>query len=203
MKCRTEKLREELVAIYDLSPVAHVKLLNGQTKVSCTGDLLTDSYYCFTYKRKNSNEPIKSFFSGSHASNHFLKLVELEPLVCFNPLKIENSSNPIGGKGGNLKNEKWNSTAKELYNAINLLIVFWGIAPLGPLLDIKIKLEKYYYKEPFDSTIKSINTIISKSNKCNTMPLIIASLEEFGIIKKYLFERINLRLDELNIQSYF
>lgn len=37
MKCRTGKRREEIVADYELKPIAHLKLLNGQVKKVALG----------------------------------------------------------------------------------------------------------------------------------------------------------------------
>lgn len=88
--CRTEKKRIELVNQNYIKPIAHVRLLNGQERTSCTKDLLTHSYYCFSLQAKN--EPIKeTFLCGTYAANHFLKLTNQEPLPLFNPLVAESS----------------------------------------------------------------------------------------------------------------
>ena len=49
--CRGEDTREELVKIQDITPIAHVKLLYGQVKKSCTKANLTDQYYCFYFEK--------------------------------------------------------------------------------------------------------------------------------------------------------
>lgn len=204
MKCRSEKLREELVKIYDIKPIAHVKLLKGQEKVSCTGDLLTDSYYCFSYKKKNTGDPLQSFFCGSHGSKDFLRLLGLKPLTCFNPIKGDGLTGvKTGGSRVNSDIEKWDQTAKELYNALNLLIVYWDIAPNGAILDIKSKVEKDYYKVPGDSTIKAVNTILSKDKNNNTMTMIVNLLGKTHDVRDFKFEDINKRLKEMDLKSYF
>lgn len=49
MKCRGNEKRKEIIRNYLLHPIAHVKLLAGQEKISCAGSLvkITDTYYCF------------------------------------------------------------------------------------------------------------------------------------------------------------
>ncbi len=205
MKCRGKELREKLIEMYDIKPVAHVKLLEGQVKKSCTGDELTDNYYCFSYQIKGkSNSTLKSFYCGSHASKHFLELLELEPLVCFNPLKGVNR-NSGGSRQGSKENynSNWNETMKELYNALNLLVVYWDVAPRGAILDIKLKIEKYKYANPYDGIIKSVNTIVSKDKNGYKMKDIMNFLKETNDIKDYSFDRVNERLRKMEIESYF
>ena len=47
MDCRTQERREQIVNDYNVVPVAHVKLLTGQTKHSDAGQMINDKYYIF------------------------------------------------------------------------------------------------------------------------------------------------------------
>jgi hypothetical protein len=190
-----------MVEIYDIKPIAHIKLLDNQRKVSCTGDELIDRYYCFAYKYKCELEFNNSFICGSHASKHFLNLLNHEPLNEFNPLKVDGNGR-CGTNGTGAMNSKWDSFSKELYNAINILLVYWDKPPSGPILDIKLKLEKYYYKKPFDSTIKSVNTIVKKGASGHTLNEVVQKLKESNDIKEYSFKNIENRLNELNVESF-
>ena len=205
MNCRGREVREKLVEMYEIKPVAHVKLLNGQVKRSCTGDELIDNYYCFSYRVKGKPETqLKSFYCGSHASRHFLELLGLDPLPCFNPLEGVPTGGQTRGSGNQHNNgDNWNATMKELYNALNLLIVYWDISPKGAMLELKLKIEQYKYAEPFDSIVKAVNTIISKDSNGYKMQEIIDVMREGNTIKNYSFERVNERLVELDIESHF
>lgn len=201
MKCRDEKLREELVNIYDIKPIAHIKLLNNQIKRSCTGYILTERYYCFAYKNKSETEYKNSFLCGIYASNHFLRLINHAPLPEFNPLKCDGNGKNMENKNGT-KESNWNVISKELHNAINILLIYWDKPPSGPILNIKLMLEKYYYKEPFGSTIKSVNTIIKNGANGFTLNEIVQNLKESNDIKEYSFANISNKLKELNVVSF-
>ncbi|MEQ2527555.1 hypothetical protein WMO40_12640 [Bacillaceae bacterium CLA-AA-H227] len=202
MKCRGEESRIKLVNDYQLKPVAHVKLLNGQTKKSCTGDILTDSYYCFTYKNKVTKSE-GSLLCGTHAATHFLSLLGHAPLRQFNPL----SSIAVGGNNGNSPTStsvRWNPTAKELHNAINLLVICWNTTIKGFVGDIKRELEKNPDKEPHLSKIKTINTIIKHDKKQRTLQQMISELRQNNqTLRNFSFNNLNQLLIKKEIDSFF
>lgn len=144
MNCRGEQTRIRIVRDYELVPVAHEKLLNGQEKKSCTGDRLTDSYYCFLLTERESGRK-ETFLCGSHAAKHFLQLIGSEPLPLFNPLKSKNTSDNRSSSVGE-KKVPWNKQAKQLHDSINLLVICWDIIPGVVLSDVKGIIEKYYYR---------------------------------------------------------
>jgi hypothetical protein len=199
MQCRGEDSRVRIVNEYNLKPIAHVQLLNGQEKLSCTNITLTDSYYCFSYESKTGNDN-GSFFCGSHAAQHFLELIDSRPLPLFNPLVAENIEHNGGGGGGN---RPWDRTAKQLNNAINLLVVCWDIAPSGPLAKIKETIDRFYYKAPFPSEIKSINTIISRDPQGRTLQQMLDELREGNTVRRFDFDLLNAVLFENNIDSHY
>ncbi|WML37983.1 hypothetical protein RCG19_12065 [Neobacillus sp. OS1-2] len=202
MKCRGNVNRERIISEYELRAVAHVKLLIGQTKKSCTGDILTDSYYCFTYKNKNVQTK-GSFFCGTHAANHFLTLLGKQPLPLFNPLRSS-----IGSSGqqsvSTTHKSKWDPAAKELYNAINLLIIVWNTNINSILADIRDNLEKYPSRTPFISKIKALNTIISKDFKGRTLQVMISELRKNNPeLRSFSFSHLDLILSSEGVSSYF
>ncbi|PHG45977.1 hypothetical protein [Bacillus wiedmannii] len=141
--CRGPENRVRLLEKYNVKPISHTKLLKGQVKRSCAKEMLTDEYYIFTYHAKNNINESGTFVCGTHVARHFLELLHLEPLPLFNPLKGNNENvdlndNLNGNSGGG--NIVWDPLAKELYNAINLLIVCWDKALYGTLLRIKEEL---------------------------------------------------------------
>ncbi|WP_050265205.1 hypothetical protein, partial [Streptococcus pneumoniae] len=70
---------------------------------------------------------------------------------------------------GNLQPEKWNETAKQLYNAIMWLIILWNAKPDTPLFNFKYEVIKYKTYEPFESSIKRVNTTIKNGSKGKTL----------------------------------
>ena len=91
MYCRGEDTRREIVKSHELYPIAHVQLLVGQTKTSCTGDTLTDAYYCFFYKSRTGADQ-GTILCGEHAAKDFLQLIGHEGLPLFNPLLTQSGS---------------------------------------------------------------------------------------------------------------
>lgn len=188
-----------------MKPIAHVRLLKGQNKKSCTGDRLTDQYYCFYYIHKKNSQIAGTFFCGKYAAEHFLKLLNKNPLPLFDPLKgISSYRKSNKTEVRTIRTDEWNPVAKQLYEAIHLLIICWDIVPGKVLSEIKEKLEKYYNKEPFLSQIKAINTVISKDCRQRTLQEMIDELRRAGNkIKEYKFDLLNERLSKQNIKSYF
>ncbi len=205
MKCRGENTRKRIVGEYFLKPIAHVRLLKGQSKKSCTGDILTDQYYCFYYTHKKNSQITGTFFCGKYAAEHFLKLLNKKPLPLFDPLEgisLYRGSNET--KARTIRTDKWNPVAKQLYEAIHLLIICWDTVPGKVLSEIKEKLERYFNNEPFLSQIKAVNTIISKDNRQRTLQEMIDELRSAGNnVKEYKFYLLNEKLLKQNIKSYF
>jgi len=204
MNCRGKETRIKIVREYTLEPTAHLQLLDGQQKTSCTGDRLTDSYYVFSYMRGEERGTIQC---GSHAAKHFLELIGADPLPLFSLLvstgtgHSETSSSKEGASPRPRK--KWNSKSKQLHDAINVIIVTWDVVANGPLLDIKKQLEEYPHSEPFDSKIKAVNTIASKDPKGRTIQDMISELGERNSVRRFEFGELNAALDSAGINSHF
>lgn len=146
MYCRGEDTRREIVKSHELYPIAHVQLLVGQTKTSCTGDALTDAYYCFFYKSRTGADQ-GTILCGEHAAKDFLQLIGHAGLPLFNPLLTQSGASGTGvSRTVQGAHAKWDLTAKQLHDAINLLVVCWSSPPGPVLFDIKSKLEKFSYK---------------------------------------------------------
>ena len=92
MDCFGDDARERMVRRYNITAVAHVKLLNNQRKHSCTGRVLKDSYYCFEYKGKKDNKDVGAFYCGVPTAKKFLALTGGDDVPRFNPLKSDSLS---------------------------------------------------------------------------------------------------------------
>ena len=147
MECRSEERRQYIVDNYNVVPVAHIQLLNGQTKHSDAGQTIENDYYIFeaTSKANGKKEIIQC---GMTAARVFLK-------------KINNGSKTSGGNES--KEVKWNPIAKQLYNAIMWVIVIIDAKPNTAIYEVKEKVWKFKSYEPFPSQVKAVNTIIGKN----------------------------------------
>jgi hypothetical protein len=203
--CRSSKVREKLVQEYNIKPIAHVRLLNGQERRSCTKDLLTDSYYCFSYRAKNS-DVTETFLCGTYAANHFLELIHHPKLKLFDPLASETVGTGTNG-GTNINsgfNDSWHPATKQLFNAINLIIICWGRAPSGVMQKIKEELEKYKNREPLPRQIKAINTIISRDHGGRTLQQMLDELRnKNNMIRDFSFDLINEALIKNRVEKSF
>lgn len=194
-----------MVQEYDIKPIAHVRLLNGQKRQSCTKDLLTDSYYCFSYKAKDS-DVTGTFLCGTYAANHFLELIQHPKLKVFDPLVSENvgarTSNGTNGDGG--LNDTWHPTAKQLFNAINLIVICWGQVPGGVLQKIKNEIEENKNRRPLLRQIKAINTIISRDRGGRTLQQMLDDLRKNdNKIRDFNFNLLNESLIKNKVEPSF
>ncbi len=122
----------------------------------------------------------------------------------FDPLKTfgtENQGN--SGRGEGVKPEQWNETARQLYNAIQWLIICWDIIPRAWMLDIRDNVVKLKKEEPSLRQIKSINTMISRDFKKRTLTEMINGLRESNDIKRYDFNLLTSKLEKEGSKSYF
>ena len=204
MYCRGEDTRREICKKYEITPFAHVQLLAGQTKKSCTGDDLTNSYYCFHYKSLESTEE-GTLLCGEHAAKDFLHLISHPGLPLFNPLleDREGGDRKNGSSRTQTKKLKWDPVAKQLHDAINLLVVCWSSPPKSALANIKKKLEQYSDRMPFPSQIKGVNTIIGHDLKRRKLSEMLQELSMKNNIKKYNFNLLDEILENENIISNF
>jgi len=202
--CRGEKCREEKVKEYEIIPLSHSKLLIGQQKKSCTGDILTDSYYLFEYKKKIDPSDTGGFYCGSHAAKHFLQLINHPGLPLFNPLSQLGVTNAQTVSSYSSVKKKWDPKAKELYDAINLLIICWDTPIYGALAKIKAGLEKFPDKEPFDKKILFVNNVIKKDARKRVLTQMLNDLRNLNpSLRQFTFNQLNAVLNSKNVDSYF
>ncbi|WP_394877308.1 hypothetical protein [Mammaliicoccus lentus] len=166
MNLRGRENRRKFLKEYDITAISHLKLLEGQKKDGA-GGLLTDRYYCFSYRLKgDKGNDIGTFNCGYHIAEDLLELSNQEKLPLFNPFKTINEVNKSHkhegdeNLGAGQSRKQYNDLALQLTNAINLIIFCYDGSINGTLAKIKNETDKYYYNEPYDYKIKSVNTII-------------------------------------------
>lgn len=213
MNCRGHNLRQKIVAEYEVHPEAHIKLLANQQKRSDANATIENEYYVFSAKRKSDGKK-EVIQCGMGAARDFLELIEHKGLPLFNPLVGDNHVNnrlERLNRGEDLQTEEWNETAKQLYNAIMWLIMLWDARPDTPLFDLKDEVYKHKNYEPFESKIKSVNTVIKNGGRGKTLTEMINYYREdnnfrdeicnFGILQ----QKISALKDKQGntIESYF
>lgn len=179
--CRGEKTREQLVQEFEIIPLTHVRLLNGQTKESCAGRTLDREYYVFSYQSYTDQADFGTFVCGITAANDFIYLIHqqnpainrlplFDPLAGFGQIGNVNNTNRAGGGGHQVPN--WNPIAKELYDAIGMICLMWNLDNVGgALADVLFNLVSNPMQIPDHSDIRSINTIIYKNFNIGNPPV--------------------------------
>lgn len=185
MECRSEKTRQYIVDNYNVVPVAHIQLLNGQTKHSDAGQTIENDYYIFeaTSKVNGKKEIIQC---GMTAARDFLKKINHEGLPLFNPLHGEGGTEKKSGKtsgSGESKEVEWNPVAKQLFNAIMRVIIIIDAKPDTPIFGIREKVWRYKSYEPFRSQVKAVNTIVGKNIVGKTLTQAIDELRHDNDIR--------------------
>ncbi|WP_129591400.1 hypothetical protein [Salinicola tamaricis] len=209
MYCRNPERRTELVQKYDFVPVFRSRILEGQQKNSCTGDVLSSEYYLFSYKEKGNPENEGTFYCGKVAADHFLELINVAPPKRFDPLKFEPAHAGGTGSGATGAGRPGNARAddpasKQLRNAINLIIFCWDQTPGPPLATALEIVDRYGYNPPRPHEVKRVNSNLKKGNR--TLQEILTGVRKKGHdLKEYRFDLINAILEERypDVTSFF
>lgn len=217
MDCRSTEKRQWIIEKYNVIPVAHIQLLKGQIKHSDAGRIIENDYYIFEAINKSdgSKEIIQC---GMGAARDFLRMLNHKGLPIFNPLhKGEIVEHEIGrtriGEYNRKTEINWNPIARQLYNAIMWIIIIIDAKPNTPIFEIKDRVYRFKNKEPFDSQIRAVNTIIGNSLKNFTLTEIINNLGkendirddvcQFDLLINSIKDMTNKDGVTLNIQSHF
>lgn len=206
LRCLGHDKRVNIVQNYILEPVVHTKLLSGQQLFSCTGKKLTDSYYAFNYENKKLKTDKGTFICGKPTGEDFMQLLNLPALSLFNPL-VSQTQSSLNNEGSSTNSNSpivWHTEAKELYNAINLIILYWGNRPIkAPMSGFLRDLRKYPSYQPYLNRVKSINTIL-KNNKTTMREILRVLNEKNHGMKSYAFNNLHNRIiQETNENSNF
>lgn len=194
MYCRYPNRRAEIVEKYEIKPVFRSIILPGQEKWSCTNDLLEKEYFLFRYKEKHG-ETEGTFYCGRHAADHFCTLTGEALPPSFNPLKADSASAATGssgskGSGQGKRKGQLHPASKQLYDAINLIVVCWNSPPGPPLARVLEKIEQYGYNAPFPSEVKTVNTVIKRGGRA--LPSMLMDLRHKGHdLRDFKFDMIH------------
>ncbi|WP_113224620.1 hypothetical protein [Escherichia coli] len=170
---RGNDIKDAIVRDFIIQPVAHLKLITGQTKTSYSGYPLTDQYYCFSFKKRSDENCTGAFFCGRDVAKDFIRRIGCTELPLFNPMKsdtsaaIERSGSGSGSSGITVKP---NADKKLFIDAARLLMTLWdstskGQTPLASVLNEAIS--GGIDKPPEIRHVVAVNTMLG--NTKNTL----------------------------------
>lgn len=201
MNCRGHARRVAIVNEYEIICEAHIRLLNGQTIRSDAEREIEHDYYVFICNHKEHGNKEKIICGGT-AARDLLSLTNQVAPPIFNMLHEfqEQHGGHGGGQQGSTKMQ-WNPAAKQLYDAIMILIIAWNLKP-GPIYDYLDEAMKYHNCEPFAYRINRINKILKRRGV--TMQDIVESLRNSNPdLRNYEFGLLSDILNRENIESFF
>lgn len=208
MNCRGHEKRIKIVENWEVTPLAHIKLLDGSEIHSDAGNDITDSYYLFQCVNRVTgvNDAIRC---GRAVAEDFCSLTGCTMPKYFNPIRMESEGNPhISNSGSDVTQKKaeWNPMRLQLYHAIMLIIVAWNAKPGTPLYSVlkRVVNDRFLAYPPREGDIKAVNTILK--NGKTTISKVTQQIEVLANNKKmknYQFDMLNEKLNSLGIDSYF
>jgi hypothetical protein len=173
--CRGDNKKQKIIEKYNIKPIIHTKILNGQALNGCCRDEIKDSYYQFVLEEENSKDRYY-IVVGKHCADRFIDLGNLEKLSLFNPFQNIGGDNKSGKKDTKGNSEDGNQSNamtplnKELYQAINLLLIYWGgKPPYGKLEEILQYLRKNPTLNTQSWAIEKFNDILGKDATNKTL----------------------------------
>ena len=195
--------REIIASNFYIEPVAYIKLPKFEIKISCTGQVIRENCYYFSYKSKHYNKS-GIFCCGKKAGKFFISKLNLTKPPLFNPHKKRKI---IKGKKSEYvyyNQKKWNPVMYQLFLAVNFIIISWDIKPGYTICSILKDINSQYFKEPSISMIKGVNTIISRDKKRRTLKGMIEELRKVDKqIPEFEFGLLTERLEKIYVKSYF
>ena len=193
MECRTHQKRIEIIKNYYVKPIEHNIIIKGGYIKGDAGKSLKNEYYKFIIKNKSNINEIDTIICGNTVAYDFAKILNIKLPPIFN-IFIDDDYEMEDSKTNNNNKTIWNSTNKQLYNAIRIIMLKYDIKPFSPLYSIYndvIKNKNYINY----INIKGCNTILLKLNKNNPKTL-TDILNEF-IIKNSNKQIKNFKFNEL------
>ena len=196
MNCHGHDTRVRIVENYNIKCTAHIRLLNGQIKRD-----ITDTYYIFECVNKNDNNDVDRIVCGTGAARDLLQLANITAPPIFNMLHEVDGGGEGGAGGGNQHQvEEWDAAAKQLYNAIMILITAWNLRP-GPIYNYLEEARRYRHCAPFANRVDKINQIIHRNG--TSLRDILNQLAQNNNIRNYEFNLLEDILHNDGIVSYF
>lgn len=204
MNCHGHDTRVRIVENYNIKCTAHIRLLNEQIKIirSDAERDITDTYYIFECVNKNDDNDVDRIVCGTGAARDLLQLANITAPPIFNMLHEVGGEGGAGGAGGGNQHqdEEWDAAAKQLYNAIMILITAWNLRP-GPIYNYLEEARRYRRCVPYSYRVDRINQIVHRHG--TSLRDVLNQLAQNNNIRNYEFNLLEDILHNDGIVSYF
>lgn len=203
MNCRGSGRRQEIVNNYEIECMAHIRLINGVTIRSDAERDITRTYYIFRCINKENPKNEEQICCGEGAGRELLALAGITAPIIFNMLHEEHNGGGGHNGGAEIENHVivWNDAAKQLYDAIMILITAWNMKP-GPIYDYLREARRYSYCVPYASRVEKINNILHRNN--TSLRNVLNGLAQNNPnLREYHFDLLEDILHQEGIISYF
>lgn len=167
---RGDENKAQIRQEWELVPTLHTRLLNGQEIICCCGDKVTTTYYRFDAKNRISGKHDVLFAADGCARKLLGIAPAIAPIPLFDPLRTAPAGRNRGGGGDGANGPGMDPFNRELYEAIHLLLMCWGLppSPNGPLAAILSDIRQAPNRRQLDRTAKSVNSVIGKGRQTLT-----------------------------------
>ncbi|MCR4781708.1 MAG: hypothetical protein K5851_03010 [Lachnospiraceae bacterium] len=196
LNCTTEELRERICEEYIVHADDCIVLFNNRTvRSDANNRIIRDKFYQFSCEHKITKEK-RIITCGSGAARHLCSIIG-EPMPrSMNPFEgndenfeHDNDHNAIANR--NL-NKTWNPIRKQLYNAIQLFIIYYqeSLTPGTQIFKIlqSVANKKYIHLKPNEYQYLGFMSIVTKFK--TDIPTILENLAKYNTLREFHFEQI-------------
>lgn len=207
---RGDDNKRKILRQYRLTPVMHTRPLNGKARLCCCGRSLEDRYYQFEVIERSTKKPVGILYAGDkHCADRFFELsgelaaqlgeAPIQPLPFFDPLEGEPWEADGGARGAGSARMSMAPLNLEVMRAINLTLICWDTVPRPGSVFSKIleEIHRFPKRSVSDSTVKSVNTAISKGGR--RLGDMLATLRQANsTLRQFEFPLMQARLQGLD-----
>lgn len=170
---RGDENKAQIRQEWELVPILHTRLLNGQEIICCCGDKVTTTYYRFDAKNRISGKQDVLFAADGCARKLLGIAPAITPLPLFDPLQAAPVRHNRGAGGGGANGPVMHPFNRELYEAICLLLMCWrqNPKPGGALASILTKIRLAPDQPLPANAAKSVNSVIKSGRRTLTAML--------------------------------
>lgn len=150
-------------------------------------------------RKQNDDNDVDRIVCGTGAARDLLQLANITAPPIFNMLHEVGGAGGAG-RGNQHQDEEWDAAAKQLYNAIMILITVWNLRP-GPIYNYLEEARRYRRCAPYSYRVDRINQIVHRHG--TSLRDVLNQLAQNNNIRNYEFNLLEDILHNDGIVSYF
>ncbi|WP_374788619.1 hypothetical protein [Brucella oryzae] len=170
ISCFGDAQRQNLVDTYEVQPISHCTLLEGQTRRGCARPL-TREYYIFQATHR-STQQVETFYAGRDSGPAILTLLGHAPLPLTDPFpSIANGAEAQNQGGAHavgvpaiVNQQNWTQINVQLNRAIDLTCMLWDTNPRGLFKLIKQSIFSNPQEDIDPYLIENFNNALRRFN---------------------------------------